>query len=165
MWHAPYLLRWIRGDSHWSFPSLRREPHPQTRRPLLITGRLRQVCFQAARIAAFIPSSAPEGSGSSSRSFKAINKGHVTTAQTDPDAEWTAPIHLSERLHQTKEHQKMDGGKNTSPAWTLHPLWLAAKIRWGLKRQSDTTSTSISGLPPYPMDCESYFLHPFFDSA
>ena len=56
-----------------------------------MNGRLRQVCFQAARIAAFIPSSVQEGSGSSNRSFKAINKGRVTPAQAVPYAECTTP--------------------------------------------------------------------------
>ena len=87
-----------------------------------MNGRLRQVCFQAARIAAFIPSFATEGSGSSSRSFKAINKGHVTIAQADPDAGWTAPIHIITT--------QKPGSRWT--AWSF--LWCSPSV---LRRKSD----------------------------
>ena len=43
----------------------------------LMTGRLRHVGFRAAGTAALIPSSAQEGSGSSSFSFKALYSGHA----------------------------------------------------------------------------------------
>ena len=104
------------------FPSLRREPPLQNSPSALMTGRLRQVCFQAARIAAFIPSFATEGSGSSSRSFKAINKGHVTIAQADPDAGWTAPIHIITT--------QKPGSRWT--AWSF--LWCSPSV---LRRKSD----------------------------
>ena len=41
--------------------------------------------------------SAPEGSGSSSRLFKAINKGRVASAKVDPDAKWATPCNRRSR--------------------------------------------------------------------
>ena len=76
------------------FSSLRREPPLQNSPSALMTGRLRQVGFRAAGAAALIPSCAPSGSGSSSRSFKATLKGHAATAQADPDAGCTVPFHI-----------------------------------------------------------------------
>ena len=51
----------------------------------LMTGRLRQMGFRAAGAAALIPSFTQEGSGSSSRSFKAIHTRHAARAQVIPD--------------------------------------------------------------------------------
>ena len=92
--HAPFNVTLNSRGFTQIPPSLRREPPLQNSPSALETCRLRQVGFRAAGAAALIPSCAPSGSGSSSRSFKATLKGHAATAQADPDAGCTVPFHI-----------------------------------------------------------------------
>ena len=59
----------------------------------LMTGHLKQRGFRAAGAAALIPSFAREGSGSSSRSFKAIYPGHAARNQIPPQEGAEATFH------------------------------------------------------------------------
>ena len=79
-----------------------------------MTGRLRQVGFQAAGAAALIPSFAREGSGSSSRLFKAVQKGHVVQAQVIPEAGCRTLFHIWNRTKTGPSTAFNSGGK--SPA-------------------------------------------------
>ena len=79
-----------------------------------MTGRLRQVGFRAAGAAALIPSFAREGSGSSSRLFKAVQKGHVVQAQVIPEAGCRTLFHIWNRTKTGPSTTFNSGGK--SPA-------------------------------------------------
>ena len=59
----------------------------------LMTGRLKQKGFQAAGAAAFIPSFAQGGSGSSGRSFRVNQPGHAACAQA------VLPLYGMPRFH------------------------------------------------------------------
>ena len=105
MWQAPCLLHWIRGDSHWSFTSLRRE-----------------------------------GSGSSCRSFRAINKGHVTPAQTDPILCVDNLFHIWICKKQVPEWYRFSQvDKKNIILWSCRTCWLISKMRhflWGTKSKT-----------------------------
>ena len=73
-----------------------------------MTGRLRQVGFRAAvELQPSFPPPLRSGSGSSSRSFKVIQKGHAATAQVYPEAD--GQFHFISLQHKNQAPKGLPG--------------------------------------------------------
>ena len=100
MWQAPYLLRWICGDSHWSYPSLRREPPFQTRSPLWWPDFSNKWAFGLQELQASFPPPLRKDQVHPSAHSKQLIRGMSHPLRLFSDAR---QLHFIRALHKTEQ--------------------------------------------------------------